>query len=416
MNNDRKGFIFSILSKFFQVLSSFLIIKLLTTYLGKSDFGIYSTAMSIVALLMTIPFSVFDNVVFRFSGGHKDKSRLFTNTLAFYISVWGGVTCISVLYLSLFNLDMVWELSLIITPFFLLSNILFGYFVNFEKANQNQDLATYYIVFDSVFKIGLTYFIVKLDAISLLNVALVFSFSSLLVVIIFSTILKRFNMTKISLSFIGDFLRETVGYAKPIFFWSVFLWAQGMVYRVYLAEYSLVENVAQFSILSVLSILPITSLFSVLSSYISPKLYLTKGTCFVDVLKILNKYVSLFFILIIFWILILCFFAEEFVVFISSEEYVHYLNFLPIMALSVLISNIGSLYAISIHVFKKTYLLFIANSLPGVISILGGAIIVKNHGILGAVSLFCFSYTLSGILNIISVIYAKSKFSLIHHK
>jgi O-antigen/teichoic acid export membrane protein len=285
--------------------------------------------------------------------------------------------------------------------------ILFTIITWFENALKRQKNFAILLLFDLVVKIIGILVLKSMDILSASYVFVLFFFSTSLISLFFIYKAKLVAFSEISIIEAKNIFFNMLIYIYPILIWSIFVWAQNMVFRWYLGIYASVEDVAIFSIMTSLSILPITAITGVLGTYLLPKLFHDKKNIDVIYRKVIKIVLSIV-ILFLFILLIIIIFKEEIITILTSLKYVNSAWVFPYLFLSMIIYAIGNVLSYIVYTKKETKDLLISNIIPGAFAIIFGFVFIKKFGLNGAFYTFMATYILSGILNSYMVI-AKHK-------
>ena len=389
--------VYSILMKFTQVAGGLLIVKILTTVLSREDYGLYSVVLSIVALLGVIPFAGLNNGVFRFSSDSNPKV-FFSNCLVLYVCSLIVHCGLLVVVLFLVSPDSTWFRVATLTPTLLISTTLLGSLTWFENGLNRQDHMTLVLGSDFLLKAIAVLLLTYLDCLSVESIIAAFSLVSFLVFVLFVFKFGRLVVVEISYSAVKEVVLSLFDYIYPIVIWGFFVWAQGMVCRVYLALYAGSDEVASFSVLSSLAIIPVTTITGVLASYVLPKLFNSGGRD-EDVYRYIFRVMFFSCSFLCFILIFLLFFSSEVVLILTSDKYVEDAWMLPYMFAAMIVFAVGNILSYTILAKKNTVRLIFSNVIPGLSAIVLGYFLVGHHGLMGALITFIVTYVIAGLLN-----------------
>lgn len=395
-----KELVFSIVMKVVQMAGGIIVVKLLSNFLTKDEFGIYSLILSIITLFCAFPYSGLNNGILRYAQKY-DCQMYFSNML--FVSLIPLVFYLPLVYFfwnEIVGNELNRSEAYIGIVLMFVATMLLNLKIWFQNALKDQHSISLILGADFTIKIfSLLAIYIFYSDFHAMTVIYTLSLSSLVVFIVSTIKYKRFKVSLVKVSASIRLVKEQYNYIYPVIIWSLFLWAQGMVCRTYLGFFSTSENVATFSIMSSLAILPITSITGIIGTYVLPRLFSNPDENTASTLRHINKVlvfsVSCFGAIFIF----VAFFPEFIVGVLTSDIYTADSWMLKYMYIAMFIYAIGNILSYAVYTEKTTKNLLVSNSLPGLLSIVVGYYLIKSHDIDGALITFCCSYALAGILN-----------------
>jgi O-antigen/teichoic acid export membrane protein len=174
-----------------------------------------------------------------------------------------------------------------------------------------------------------------------------------------------------------------------------------MLNRWYLNIYVNSESVAEFALMSSLVLTGVNTFSGIISSYLMPIFYqkelIEKGYTSKKITKII-PYIILFYLFVFIFLL---FSNEIIILIIADSRYLSNSWMIPVMFIAVSIHSVGMISTYEIYADGKTNKLIFSSIIPGIVSLVGGFIFIKEFAIIGALIVFCASYGLYGILTIL---------------
>lgn len=368
--------------------------KILAVRLSKGEMGVYFLAASGVALISTCFFSVTDQGFMRFVSVYERNGVL----KKMYSALLGGNFLLALL-VGLVAAVVVLALGFGNGYFFLVC--IAGVWLSFDciktsalvTANtlRKRKIYTAAKMLEQGLKVSLLLLattLVVADA----KIVLAVLASSSLVVMVFLLVVHKAYLDVWQISDLRAVLADVIGFGGPLFVWSVFGWVQNMSGRWLLGWYHSGDVVAEFGILASLATLPVGFLLGIVAAYSLPIIYQredeTPGAAKAYVVKIVYKLGPI----LLAGLLIVSVYHRDIVVLLSSTRYAEYSYLLPYMTFGTVLNVLGAVLSYVSFARHQTGRLVLANSLPGVISLLLGLVIVPSQGLYGAVVSFILAH------------------------
>jgi O-antigen/teichoic acid export membrane protein len=204
-------------------------------------------------------------------------------------------------------------------------------------------------------------------------------------------------------------LNYILKYSLPLIMWGVFLWAQNMIIRWYIEFYMTKEDVANFSVVTSLALLPATAIISIVGQFIVPISYnkeaIQSGTI-AAINKKLFGYVSG---LMVLGITGAYFLKDYLILLFLDKKYIDVSWSLPLLMIGTSIYAIGQVLIYEIYYYKRPSILIASNIIPGIFSLITGMFFIKLWGYSGAILTNIISFTLSGVITLLTVLYFTRK-------
>ena len=389
-----REFLWVIFSQIVQLLGAVLFTKIVTLYLTKENFGYYSLAMSLVAIVTMLPFAAFNEGIGRFLSIYKDEGRLavmLSNIIVVYSLFL--IPYIILSYFAYFHISEKWKDLLLVLNLFIVFEIFKRTLRKIENNDRDRKFVAKTTILESITKIFLAFFLV---------INSVFNIKTLLIILIISNFivliwnyLKRKNYFKfifINRENRSELFKRLTSFSWPLLVWSIFGWLLTMANRWLLDYFLDKEAVAEFSLTSSIALLPSTAIAGILGAYLLPIIYQKTNTDIYYAWKIIKK--TVFYQIIFYSILVFVFsiFGSLIIKILSSENYLNASWMLPYLITGSGFFAIGQVLTYEIFAVKETKRLLKSTIFPGIWSIFAGYFLIKNFGIEGAIINFISTY------------------------
>lgn len=384
-----KELLLVILSQLVGLFSSVIFMKLVSRYALVSEYGIYSLALSIAALVALFPFTSFDQAIARYLHLYHEANsyaKNYTNILFLYGLMLAVILLLALIFFPFSEGYVSKEIFLILSLFSIL-NIYRNTILQIENFNRNRICVLNSKIFEGIGRILLLLLVIYFYKITAVNILLISA------LIFFVNIMVMFYVRKNALVIDGlDFVllkenfKHYYKFSLPLLIWTFFSWLQLYATAWFLQYYRSLEEVGYFTLINTIAMIVPTQLIGIIGAFIMPIMYQReheqKGYTKMKVREI-TRYLGLLFISIS---VFLFFFHDPIIELLSSEKYTLYGSLLPYLFLASSLSSIAAVWTYEFFVYERTKELLFAQIMPSLIGILSSYIFVPKFGVTGSVS------------------------------
>lgn len=386
-----------------EIMGGIIFFKLLAVYLTKAEFGDYLLATSIMALVLLVSFSVIDQGLMRFVSIYEAEGKL----PEMYSAYLFGITILVVIFaLSFLSLGMLvgfetrWGGIFVGLMCWILTEPLKNTALSVSNAIRDRAVIAGAKALDQLIRASLVLSTAIFLYLDNRMVLILISLSGVCVAILLLLsqrgILGRFHKKSICKVY-----KDALSFSWPLFVWGIFGWFAQMSNRWLLEFFDLVEDVANFGVLTSLSTLPFTMILGIVASYALPLIYqdenITPGSARTKVYKILRRLLPLLVSVVLIWFI----FHRDIILLAATEDYLENSWMLPYMAVGVALSTLGTVMTYKDFAANQTRRLILPNVLPGTFSLLSGLILIPIYGLNGAIASFILAHTLSFFMQLL---------------
>ena len=384
------------------LLGGLVLIKLLSKILAVEVYGHYVLITSIVALIVMLPFSALMQGVNRYLSIYQIKNRynkFFTTVVILHVAIVFLYIFSLMIVKLVVPLDGLWVDIYYLIAAFAISEIFKVLLRTINNANRERKNILQSTFLEFTLKIGLSYFAYSLALIDIRYLLFIYILAnSLSVIVMLNKNKSAFQLNSINAKESKIIIIRIWAFSSPLIIWAVFGWLRDMSNRWYVDHFLDKEHVALFSMMASIAMIAPTALLGLVGGYYMPILYQKdnddKGYIRRFLVKLLPV-VALVFFLSIFITFI---FKDYIVLIVSDEKYLKAAWMLPWMFIVFCIYTMSMMATYEIFAHKQTKRLIISNVLPGLISIVGGYILIKSHGIEGALYNYILTYLSYAVL------------------
>lgn len=386
-----------LLGRAIDIAGGLVFLKLISTHASKADMGTYLLATSIVALLLTVSFSALSQGILRNVSDYLKKGELpkrYTAALIGYLIAapfyaWLALNLINVLGISNALAPYIYLIVI-----WVVSDALKTLNTSVAAALRQRYLIAAASVLDYSIKLCAIGFCILGGKLNTAMIILIMASASATVCLFFILVQKKL-LTKTSFVLYLNTLKESAHFAWPMMIWGAFGWAQNMSSR-WIIEYHLgIESVAAFGVLTTVGSLPVNALFGIVVTYIQPIIYEQESRTAGSSLPFLKKTLKQITPIISAIVLMAALFHHPLISMIASEKYASISKFLPWIVGAVALNSIGGMLSYYVIAQKNASALIIANTIPGLASIIFGIILIPRYDVIGAIASMVISHCLS---------------------
>jgi len=407
----KKEFIWTVTSQVITLLGGLLLIKLLAKMLSTEDYGFYALLMSIMSLVLMLPFTAFLQGVGRYVSIYEKRNeydKFISSVLMIFFSLIAVYSVFAIGYKETIGVQKgLWDELFYLILFLISSELIKILYRTIKNAKRGRKIITLSIVIEFGLKIGFLYYIYLQNFSKIDLVIKILLLSNILSFLVMLSGERRFvfDMNKSLIHFQRIWL-----FSSPLLLWAIFGWLRDMSNRWYLDYFLDKEQVALFAMVGSIAMIAPTALSGIIGGFVVPILYqkenVEEGYTWKFTLKLLPV-VSLVFILSF---IVTYIYKNEIILIVSDEKYLEISWMLPWLYLVFCLYTLATLSIFEIFAHKQTKKLVLANIIPGVISVVFGFFLIKEYGIEGALLNYIFTYLSYSILTFYVVLqYSKVK-------
>jgi O-antigen/teichoic acid export membrane protein len=410
---SNKEFYWTLLFQITILIGGILLIKLLAISLSKENYGFYTLIMSIVSLILMMPFTAFFQGVSRYISIYQ-KKRSYKRFLSSIILLINIIVTLYLLLFFIFNsiltIPQEWDNKLIYIIIFVTTEIFKILFKTINNANRHRKTIAIAIFIEFFIKIIIIFTIYQIYSVEIINVLIALIIANILsILIMYSKNIQDISIFKVTLKYFKIHILRIWLFSYPLLIWALFGWLRDMSNRWYLDYFLDKEQVALFAMMGSLALVVPLALQGIIGSFFIPIIYQKENKQKGFTQKIL---VTLLPLLVIFFLIsfIIVYFTKDFIVIVLTDtKYLSISWMLPWMFLTYSLYVISMISTYELFAHRQTKKLILSSILPGVISLIGGYFLIKNYGIVGALYNYIITYTSYSLLTLYVVYKYKEK-------
>lgn len=361
------------MEKFFTILVSFSIVKILTSNMSLEQFGTYDLLFISSMLIANISSLGLGSAINR-------EVSLNDNMLTDVIRTSFNIFIISVILIvfvwSIYSIFF--ELHIVIILITIMSLVVI-IFTNIIRCTSSSGL----FLFSSIIQ-GSIYLILifSTNDYSYSQVLYYYSLSILIQVMIFIIYYKDVIKMSFSLSYNATISRSMLKFGLPVVLINLSSFIFNYSDRYIIASFSGVSDVAIYAILYKISsvIMIVGGIFQMVWPQWAFKVYKNED----NVSELFNMVFRLYICILIVLAFLVTSFSRELILLISSGDYQGNVFIIPILVLGMIFNSIINLVAISIHIKSKVMKLTFLTLFSGGINIILNVIFIPYYGIVAA--------------------------------
>lgn len=390
---------------FIELFTTLVIIKLISVYLTKEEYGFYALILSVFTFVSIFPFTSLHTAIERYVIEYK-SNHSFEKKFVSLISIHSFFFFAYLLILLFANsyLTQDWRNILILLVFFIIVRIYKALLICIWNVERKRKIMLFARIVDMLIQVGVIVFFIFRNSLSVSSVLIASIFGNSFSVIVFILSYKNLiSFQYFKLETFKSVFSDIFKYSLPLIFWGIFLWAQNMIGRWYIDIFLNKTDVANYSIMTSLALIPGTAIVALVGQFVVPIVYVKENQNYGYISSTNKKIVLLSLVFWIFVIIVTYFLKDILIQIFLDKKYINVSWSLPLLMIGTAAYSIGQVLIYEIYYYKKPDLLLIANILPGLFSIIFGFFIIKNFGFVGAVYTYVVSYVISGIMTLIIV-------------
>lgn len=216
----------------------------------------------------------------------------------------------------------------------------------------------------------------------------------------FMVIRQRDLLTRFAMADVVVPIKEALHFSWPMILWGVFGWFQNMSNRWFIEAFLDLRTVAEYGIISSIATFPVTALFGVVVIYIVPILY-EKEASQPGQAKVFVRKMALSLIPVCLLMTLVAYAGNGWIVSVlASAKYADKAYCLPILTAAASLNYLGSILTYAVYAKRRVAALLVANTLPGLLGLTLGYVLVREYGFEGAVWSYAASNALTCLLYI----------------
>jgi len=381
-----KELLITILAQACQFISSLLLLKLLTGEMTLSNYGELALLLSLSMLILALPFTAIQQGFYRYrsiyvsqykEGIHLSAMIAGVSILLIFFFI------ISFIYVTNFESNEYINENYNIAVFFIFSEVYKIYLRTIVNADRNRTSYAFSIITEFSFKILGCFFFSASFEMKANDVLIIYSMANVISVLslLYHGGLK-FSLKISDLLEIRQLWKDVAIFSSPMLVWAFFGWLRDSGLRWFIEDLYSLNEVASFTALATVALVIPTILQSLLSVYIVPLLYSSKGAD--NEREIEEKFSIIMRFLYVVGLVVLAIFYcfhNEIVVFIIGEKYSADSSMLPIMFIGNFLFNCAMLKGnLLLANFKQMSLIW-PNIISGISILIYGFFILPIFGL-----------------------------------
>lgn len=403
-----KELFWTFLEKLFTLLGGLLLIKLLAITLSKETYGHYALILSIVTLVIMLPFNALLQGVSRYISIYQKKlkyNNFFTAIVLFFLVLLSIYFILSIVFYAFIDSSSKWYNIYFLLFSFVASEVLKILYKTINNANRKRKNIVISVFFEFSTKLIILYLLYILyGSIAIENLIIVFVLSNIISVIIMNHINKNiFSLSTLKIKEIKFFILRVWLFSSPLVIWAIFGWLRDMSNRWYLDYFLDKEYVALFAMMSSIAMIAPVALHGLIDSFFIPILYQNENKTKGHTRQFLFKLIPIVFTIFILSFMVTYIFKNEIILIIADEKYLEISWMLPWMFLTFCMYSLSMMATYELFAHKQTKKLIWSSVLPGVISMVCGYFLIKEYGINGALYNYIITYLSYALLTFIVI-------------
>lgn len=402
-------FIYTFLSRIVQMFSTIGLLKVITHLLPNVEYANYSLMLSVVGLMVAIPYTAIDQGVLRYVSDYRKNDYGI-----FFTTVMGSFLIFSVVYLFLASLAFYliplsdfWPKSIFYIYLFGVTEAFRIILSSFELAERNRKIYFYLCLSETALKLICQYIIFTSkftkNSLSVLNAYTITNF-----ILVSYLMIRRRKLLTWGKGFLEkkqEIFIHVWRYSSPFMILSIFAWFQSLGMRWILNLLANKVAVANFSALSAIATLPGNALIGLLSAFALPILFEIEannpGVSREKIWKFLSPLVLIFIGMIIFSF----FFHSQIVNLALGKAYLPLSYGLWVLTIGASLNSLLGYLSFEFMIAKKPHLLLYSTIVPGFLNLTVGSFLVAYFGFDGAI----WSYVLINAIGLGLIVYKQRK-------
>lgn len=368
-----------VLINLFPVVSQLVLLKIISTNISTSEFGLYTLLLTFNIFITQIFSNGLIGAAARFFGSPSYNTDLFlSNYLSIFVFNFSIIAFFSILSSFLFFnfMGIAFSVNILIIIVTCIFDIFFQSFLSLcNKINRRNRVLLYsfWYNFLKIFGIYFIYFFELLNIRSILIVSLLVTL--LIDLFIFISISNKISLIKINIK--RENLRnEMFEYVKPFYVTGLFSFLFFVVDKWIIGLFLNEHFLGIYSVYYQIGYAPFTYLALIFTMFLSPIIYNKIDTENLLVFK--TKDLAVPFVIFILLVIPISFFLKDFIVLaLSDKKYLDYSYFLVFMAISGSLFLLAQILNLFFMAKKKVYLLAKIQFLGSIFSIVSLFLFLK---------------------------------------
>lgn len=429
LNQFSWEFFWIIMGFVFQFLAGIVLIKVLTHFLSPSDYGNYNLFNSVVQFCEIVLLSPFLQGASRFAYMFNEIytsfvwARNICFKIIFILAIFSIITFVLNLKLSFVN-----NVMIIVFPAIVFFDIARDLILGFFGMNRDRKAVSIYKTLDQIIRILIVLLLAYFSIVSINNVLYVNIFVGVFLCIFLIFKLKKTITPLVDInelitdSQITLLKNNVLKYAIPFSLLSIFIWAQTWADRWILKTFLDTKDVGIYSSNSQIANIPFIAISAVVITFFSPIFFKqAENINSIESLKVLKSRINkvvYFYILVSILVVIVFYFAQNFVLelaipstfFLKNSEFI----FIVIGWSFFQVAQVQS--SLIFYSAAQMNLLLYINLITGLVFMFLLVILIKQFGLFGAAISFAISNGLKVILLASFTNYCWEKFYLLKNQ
>ena len=386
----------TILFQFSTLVGGVLLMKLLAVTLSAAEYGFYAIITSIVAFVLTLPFTALLQGVSRYVSIYQKKGQyeLFLNTvLVLILCIVTIYVFISLIFYKLYPLGLDWGDLFFIVIVLTVSEVFKVLFKTINNANRQRKNIAISVFVEFFLKLILIFYVYVFFTANITYVLYALILGNLFaVIVLYIQNVEYISILDYSIKKSRVIIYRIWLFSYPLLIWAVFGWLRDMSNRWYLDYFLGKEEVALFSMMGSLALVAPVALQGVIGSYFVPIIYQKENSRKGAANKLLNVLLPVLTLVFSLGFVVICFFKDFIVSLLTDDKYLSVAWMLPWMFLAYSLYVISMISTYELFSQNQTKKLIVSSVLPGVIAFVGGYLFINNYGINGALYNYMLTY------------------------
>ncbi|MBU1674123.1 oligosaccharide flippase family protein [Patescibacteria group bacterium] len=388
---QKKEFLWNLLAQITQMFGALLMVKLMSMYLTKGDYGKYALINSLVALFMILPFNAMIHGIMRYVSEYQNRE---TYKDFFTVNIVVLTLIFFVIYIFLWIMSQFIDFRLgqyfHYISLLVLSEVYKTVLKSIENANRERKKIAISALFEFSIKLIILIVLANLAIASIPNILMLIIVGN--IIAIFVLMFNNYkNIRKIPTTSFKIF-SPILLFSLPLIFSQLFGWVRDMSGRWFLEYFTSSEDIAIFAIMSTLAAIIPSAANSLISSYLVPILYQKEHTSNGYTKNIINKLMPILLISTFITAFMMYMIQDCFVLFFSDEKYILYAWMLPYMYVAFSLYTVSIIASYEMYSRMMTKLLIYPAIISSFVTVVSGLFLTSSLGLQGAFIGYMLTY------------------------
>lgn len=398
-----------VVGRVIEALGSLVFLKMLASAATKDDVGIYLLASSVLAVLLTVSFSAFDQGLLRNVSDYRTRAELSARYCAMlfaYIVI--GISLSAIFSGAFTKTNFAQALQPVLAPLalWLVCEAIKNLSQTVANGMRSRTLVATASAVDYACRILLLAWFSKDTEVSPSTIIILLVISSISASATY-LLGQRNLLSRFSWFDVRNTLLESIRFSWPMMVWGLFGWLQNMSNRWLLNHYTDLSAVAEYGILVSIASFPVTALLGLVVTYVVPILYEQESANKASSRQRVRKVALSMLPVCSLMVLVTAIWHHEIIELLSSADYTTHSAMLPIVMAAICFSATCSVLTYAVYAQRRVSSLLIANTIPGLFSLAFGFFAVSSYQFTGAVITLTLSHIFAGLLFILAYLHAK---------